>query len=91
MCFRFATMVKVMITSSDHELHLPTWTLVHVRIWSGYLQTPKNVLRFSASQMKNPIRRKAIKSGIVRSRSSGRNTTLDLAYNPSTMAARYQR
>lgn len=29
MCFRFATIVNVMITSSDHELHLLTCTSVH--------------------------------------------------------------
>src|SRR5258705_6488296 len=28
-CFRFATIVNVMITSSDQELHLPTCTVVH--------------------------------------------------------------
>jgi hypothetical protein len=29
MCLRFTTMVNVITTSSDHELHLPTWTAVH--------------------------------------------------------------
>ena len=29
MCLRFATMVNVITTSSDHELHLPTCTAVH--------------------------------------------------------------
>jgi hypothetical protein len=35
MCFRFATMVNVMITSSDHELHLLQCTVVHAPSWSG--------------------------------------------------------
>ena len=37
---------------------------------------PKNVLMFSASQMKNPISRNDSSSGIVRSRSNGRKITV---------------
>src|SRR5690606_20185198 len=35
MCLRLATMVKVMITSSDHELHLLTWTTDQAPSWFG--------------------------------------------------------
>jgi hypothetical protein len=31
-CFKLATMVKVMMTSSDQELHFATWTVVHAPI-----------------------------------------------------------
>ena len=34
-CFRLATMVKVMITSSDHELHLLMCTTDHAPNWFG--------------------------------------------------------
>lgn len=32
MCFRLATMVKVMMTSNDQELHLPMWTVAQAPI-----------------------------------------------------------
>ena len=35
MCFRFATMVNVMMTSSDQALHLLTWTTDHAPSWFG--------------------------------------------------------
>jgi hypothetical protein len=35
MCLRFATMVNVITTSKDHELHLPTCTAVHAPNWFG--------------------------------------------------------
>jgi len=35
MCFKFATIVNIMITSGDHELRLLTWTAEHARNWSG--------------------------------------------------------
>src|SRR5882757_3341216 len=44
MCLRFATIVNVMITNRDHELHLPRCTTAQAPTWFGYLQTPKNVL-----------------------------------------------
>ena len=59
--------------------------------WLGYCQMPKNVLMFSASQMKNPMSTNASSSGILRSRSNGRNITVARAYRPSAQAARYQR
>ena len=84
-------MVKVITTSSDHELHLPTCTVDQAPIWSGYCQMPKKVLKFSASQMKKPISTNASSIGMRRSRSSGRNTTVVRAYTPSAQAAMYQR
>ncbi len=35
MCFKFATMGKVMMTSSDQELHLLTCTADQAPIWLG--------------------------------------------------------
>ena len=35
MCFKFATMVKVIITSKAHELHLLMCTDAHAPIWLG--------------------------------------------------------
>ena len=35
MCLRLATMVKVMITSSDHELHLLKCTVAQAPSWCG--------------------------------------------------------
>jgi len=35
MCLRLATIVKVMITSSDHELHLPRLTIDQAPSWFG--------------------------------------------------------
>ena len=63
--------VKVIMTNNDHELHLPTWTADQAPIWLGYLQIPKKVLMFSASQMKNPINTNDKSKGIVRSLSNG--------------------
>ena len=34
-CFRLATIVNVMITSSDHELHLATCTVAQARRREG--------------------------------------------------------
>ncbi len=50
-----------------------------IALLTDYLQTPKNVLMFSASQMKKPISTNESNSGILRSRSSGRNITVVLA------------
>jgi hypothetical protein len=35
MCLRWATIVNVITTSSDHELHLPTCTVDQAPSWSG--------------------------------------------------------
>jgi len=64
MCYRFATIVKAMMTSKDQELHLPRCTTAQAPIWLGYLHTPKNVLTFSASQIKNPISTNANSNGM---------------------------
>ena len=55
MCFKFATIVKVMTSSNDHEIHFPRWTTAQAPTCFEYRHTPKNVLMFSASQMKNPM------------------------------------
>ena len=79
MCFKLATIVPVTITSSDHELHFSTWTADQAPNCSGYRQIEKKVLTFSARKMKKPISTKARRSGIRRSRSSGRKMTVVLA------------
>jgi hypothetical protein len=58
MCLRFATMVKIMMTSKDHELHLPMCTADHALSWFGDFHTSKEVRMVSASQMKKPNKHK---------------------------------
>ena len=91
MCFKIATIVKVMITGNDHELHFPRGTTAQAPTWFGYRHTPQNVLMFCASQMKNPMSTNDGSSGLLRSRSSGRKITVARAYSPSVHAAIYQR
>lgn len=54
-CFNDATIRKLTITSKSHELTFPRCTRLHVSIWFGYFQAPKNVAIFSAIHIKNPM------------------------------------
>ena len=84
-------MMKLIMTSRNHEVILLADTTFQTCTWSGYCHAPRNVEIFSASQMNNAMRQNASASGMLRTLSVATNVMLVRAKRRKTAGMRMMR